>query len=182
MAKLISKTYGEALFELAVEENKIDVFLEEITAVIQILNENKEFNDLMNHPKINKEEKIEVISNVFENRISKELVGFLVLIITKDRYKETFSIFTYFLDRVKELKGIGVVYVTTAVELKGEQKKQVENRLLETTSYKQLEMHYQMETSIIGGMIIRIGDRVVDRSVSTKINELQKQLIKIQLA
>ena len=61
MAKLISKTYGEALFELAIEEDKADVFMEEIAGIRQILAENQEFSRLMNHPKILKEEKIEVL-------------------------------------------------------------------------------------------------------------------------
>ncbi len=61
MAKLISKTYGEALFELAVEEQKVDSFMEEIQALLQILSVNKELGSLMNHPKISKEEKLHVI-------------------------------------------------------------------------------------------------------------------------
>ena len=58
MAKLISKTYGEALFELAVEENKVDVFEQEISAILEILNQNPDFLQLLNHPKISKEEKL----------------------------------------------------------------------------------------------------------------------------
>lgn len=182
MAKLISKTYGEALFELAVEEDKIDVIMEEIGQIRRALNDNPEFAALMNHPKITKEEKTKVMENVFKGRISDELTGFFSLIISKDRYKEIDSILSFFLDKVKELKGIGVAYVTTSAALREEQKKSVERRLLETTSYKEMEMHYAVDEAIIGGMVIRIGDRVVDGSVSTKLNELQRQLMKIQLA
>ena len=57
MAKLVSKTYGEALFELAVEEGREDAFLTEIVALREVLKENPDFNKLMNHPKILKEEK-----------------------------------------------------------------------------------------------------------------------------
>lgn len=181
MAKLISKTYGEALYELAVEENKADAFLEEVTAVRQILKENEEFDKLMNHPKIRKEEKVEVMENVFKGKVSDELLGFLVLVLQKERYKELDKIFLYFIDRVKELKGIGVALVTTAVELTEVQKKRIEERLLETTSYKEMEMHYVVDTGIIGGMVIRIKDRVVDTSVRTKLDKLTKQLYQIQL-
>lgn len=182
MAKLISKTYGEALVELAVEESKVDVFVEEINAILQILEENKEFGDLMNHPKIVKEEKINVIESVFKGRISDELLGFFVLIIEKDRYSQLNDILLYFLNEIKAMKGIGVVNVLTAVQLKQEQKDKIERRLLETTKYKEVEMHYETDASLIGGMQIRIGDRVVDSSVQTKLNELTKQLLKIQLA
>ena len=60
--------------------------------------------------------------------------------------------------------------------------KEVERKLLETTSYQQMEMHYQTDESLIGGMVIRIGDRVVDSSIKTKLSELTRQLMKIQLS
>lgn len=182
MAKLISKTYGEALFELAVEENKTDVFVEEIEGILEVLRDNPKFDDLMNHPKILKEEKVGVMENVFKGRVSDELTGFLALIITKDRYSEITAILQYFLQEVKALKGIGTAYVTTAVILRDGQKKDVETALLEKTGFKQMEMHYQVDESLIGGMVIRIGDRVVDSSIKSKLADLTRQLMKVQLA
>lgn len=181
MAKLISKTYGDALFELALEENKVEELLHEIEQLQEILKENEEFAKLMTHPKVNKEEKLQVVTNVFKGRISDELLGFLTIIIAKDRYPEMDAILEYFLTEVKKYKGIGVATVTTAVPLREEQCKQIERRLLETTDYKSMEMHYKQDAALIGGMVIRIGDRVVDSSISTKLNELQKELLKIQI-
>ncbi len=182
MAKLISKTYGEALFELAIEEDKIDVFLEEVVFLQEVMKENTELDRLLHHPKIMKEEKITVIESIFKGRISDVMVGFFVLIIKKDRYKEFSAILEYFLTKVKELKQIGIAYVTTAVELTDEQKEQVMNKLIETTSYQTMDMHYAVEEAIIAGMVIRIGDRVVDSSIATKLKDLQTNLLKIQLA
>ena len=181
MAKLISKTYGEALFELAVEEDKTDLFMEEIKAILDIMRQNPDFSALLNHPKIVKEEKIQVMENVYKGRISEELVSFFALIIQKDRYRDIEAILTYFLDRIKEYKGIGVAYVTTALPLDEQQKKVIEEKLLKTTAFREMEMNYAVDQTLIGGMTIRIGDRVVDSSVQNKLNELQRQLMKIQL-
>lgn len=181
MAKLISKTYGDALFELAVEENKVDEMLEEIGQLQKILKENDDFGRLLTHPKINKDEKNRVVTEVFKGRISDELLGFLTIIISKDRYQEIDGILEYFLTEVKTYKGIGVATVTTAVPLKSEQCKKVEQKLLDTTDYKSMEIHYKQDAALIGGMVIRIGDRVVDSSISTKLNELQKELLKVQI-
>ena len=181
MAKLISKTYGDALFELALEENKIDDYVEEVRGVAQVLDENEDLTKLLNHPKIGKEEKIQVISQIFEGRISRELLGLINMIVEKDRNNEMKEIFTYFIDRVKEYKNIGVASVTSAVELTDSQKAQVEKRLLETTKYVQFEINYEVDKDLIGGMVIRIGDRVVDSSIRTRIYELTKDLTKIQL-
>lgn len=181
MAKLISKTYGEALFELAVEENKTDTFLSEVETVQTALRENPDFYKLMNHPKISKEEKIQVTENIFKGHVNEEITGFLTLIIAKERYKQMDAILEYFIHRVKEEKGIGTAYVTTAVQLNEIQKARVEEKLLATTSYKEMEMKYSVDESLIGGMIIRIKDRVVDSSVKTRLSEIEKQLYKIQL-
>ena len=182
MAKLISKTYGEALFELAVEENKVDVFEQEISVILDILNQNPDFVNLLNHPKISKEEKLQVVEEVFGGKVSKEIQGFLNIIVAKERNRELIAIMEYFLDEVKAMKGVGVCYVTTPMELKDAQKEAVVKKLLETTDFKTMEMHYAVDASLIGGMVIRIGDRVVDSSISTKLSNLEAGLLKIQLA
>jgi F-type H+-transporting ATPase subunit delta len=182
MAKLVSQTYGNALFELAKEENSMDTMLEEVKAVRQIYEENAELAQLLNHPKITREEKKTVIENIFKGRISDHLTGFLVLLIEKDRYNDMNAVFEYFIKQVYEYKNIGVVYVSSAKPLSKEQEKAVEERLLQVTKYVAFEMHFDVDPGLIGGMVIRIGDRVVDSSIRTKLANMQKELLKLQLA
>lgn len=182
MAKLAASTYGEALFELAAENNAVDSFYEEVNGVIQVLEENPDLMKLVRHPKIVKEEKVAVIENIFKGRISDHLTGFLVLLVKKDRFGELMEIFDYFIGKIKEYKKIGVAYVTTVTDLKEAQKESVVSKLLQVTSFETLEMHYETDQSLIGGMVIRIGDRVVDSSIKTKLSELSKELYKVQLS
>lgn len=181
MAKLISKTYGDALFELALEKKCEDSLLSEAEEVLKALSENPDFSKLMTHPKILKEEKLKILEAVFKGRVSDELTGFMTIIIKKDRFVEMEEIFYYFISRVKEHKGIGVAYVTTPFALDEIKKAAVKERLLATTSYQKMEIHYNVEEGLIGGMVIRIGDRVVDSSIRTKLEELKRQLLKVQL-
>ena len=181
MAKPVSKTYGDALFELAVETGRLDTLLEEVKAVSQALRENEDLTRLMNHPKIVKEDKIKLIEDIFKGRVSDELVGLMRMIVEKDHYNELDSVLTYFIDQVKEYRNIGTAYVTSALPLSDAQKAAVEKRLLETTKYVKFEMHYKTDAALIGGMVIRIGDRVVDSSVKNKLNNLTRELSKITL-
>ena len=87
-----------------------------------------------------------------------------------------------FIAQVKEYKKIGTADVTSAVELSSAQKTQVKEKLLATTRYVEFEMNYNVDPSLIGGMIIRIGDRVVDSSIKTQLYELKKELLNVQLA
>ena len=103
------------------------------------------------------------------------------MIVEKDHYNEIESVFTYFMEQVKEYKNIGTAYVTSAMELSDAQKAAVEKRLLETTKYVKFEMNYDVDAALIGGMVIRIKDRVVDSSIQTKLYDLTRELSKIQL-
>lgn len=179
MAKLVSKTYGDALFETAVEQHRVDDFFEETDEMLRVLEENDELSRLMSHPQVVKEEKIQLIENIFKGKVSDEIVGLLELLVEKNHFGQAKDVFTYFRDEVKEYKNIGTVYVTSAVELSLEQKEQVEKKLLETTKYVSFEMHYEVDAALIGGMVIRIGDRVVDSSIRTKLYKLSKELYHI---
>ena len=184
MAKLVSKTYGEALFQAACEGGgsaKCAELLEEIQVLRGILSENPEFDGLMKHPGITKQEKLQVMETVFRGRISEELVNFLDIIVSKERFGELDEIFEYFSDRVKEKQRIGVVYITSATVLTQKQMAAVEQKILETTSFVKLEPHYSVDQELIGGLVIRIGDRVVDSSIRTKLDHMTKQLLQIQL-
>ena len=181
-AKLASTTYGEALFELAVEESKVDLLYDEAKLVIAAFDDNKELGRLLNEPKIDKEEKKEVIKNIFSQSVSDDLMGLLVLMVSKDRQKDIVATLKVFEDKVREYKKIGTAYVTTAKPLSQELKDKLLDKLLKTTDYVSFNMVYNVDESLIAGMVIRIGDRVIDSSIRHKLDELEKELRKIQLA
>ncbi len=181
MAKLISKTYGEALFELSVEEATADTMLEEVTGIRQVLCDNPDYLRFLTHPRIPAEDKVKTTEKIFTGQVSKELVGFLQVIILKGRCDALFEILDYFILRMKEYKGIGVAYITTPQILNEEKKEKIREKLLCTTSFKEMEMHYDINPDLLGGMQIRIGDRVVDSSIQTKLNQLQRELLELQV-
>lgn len=182
MAKLVSRTYGDALFELALEEKKVDELFEEAEFVRDTFNNNEELLKVLHHPKIAKQDKLAFIHTVFKQYVSEEMQGFLNIIITKDRYGQMIPILDYFIHRVKDHKGIGLARVTSAVLLNATQKESIEKKLLDTTKYVSFEMDYQVDPSILGGLIIRIDDRVVDSSLKTQLDRLTKTLSGIQLS
>lgn len=182
MAKLVSKVYGDALMQAAREKDKLDAVFEEAKDIYLVFKDHQDLIHLLDHPQVVKEEKLQIISNVFQGRVSDEMMGFLAAIVDKGRQNEILPILDYFISQVKEEKRIGRAQVTSAVELTETQKKQVKDKLLATTRYVEFEMNYIVDPSLIGGMVIRIGDRVVDSSIKTQLYELKKQLLDLQLA
>ncbi len=181
MAKLISSTYAGALFDLALEKNRPDEWQQEVEAIQGIIRDNPAFSELMLHPRITKEEKLKLVDEAFAGKVDPEIVGLLRIIVEKDRYARINEIFTEFINLVKEHKNEGVAWVTTAKELTDSQKKAVMDRLLETTRFDAMEMHYAVDEGVIAGMVIRIGDTVVDSSVRSKLNGLTRQLLQAQV-
>lgn len=177
MAKLVSKTYGDALFDLALEQNSLDSVTEEVKVLVEVLANNDELAKFINHPKVSKEEKIDVVEKSFKGRFSDTIVGFLVIVLQKGRFDEIDAIFGYYMDRYLEYKNIGVAYVSSAVALNDAQKAKIEAKLLSTTKYESFQMNYTVDNSLIGGIVIRIGDRIVDNSVKNQIRCMTKALV-----
>ena len=181
MAKLVSKTYGDALFELALESGQTDDLFEEAKKMLEIIQTNEDLEKMMNHPKIVIEEKQKIIEKIFQGRASREMTGLLMMIISKGHYNEFDSVLEYFITQVKEYKKIGTAYIISAMELSLMQKDAIRRKLLDTTDYVQFELIYETDPSLIGGIVIRIGDRVVDGSVKSSLERLNSELSKLKL-
>ena len=177
MAKLVEATYGDALYELAVSNNITDRLYDEAVVLLDIFDTDSELMAILNHPKIVREDRISIIENSIGKFVSKEMTGFLVTIADKDRCRYIPATLRFFIERIKEYKGIGTAYVTTPDAMKSK----VEKRLLETTDYSQIDINYNVDESLIGGMVIRIGDRVVDSSIKYKLADLTRVLNKIDV-
>ncbi len=85
MAKLVSKVYGEALFEVAVDHGYAIRLMNETAELQKILEDNPDFEKLMKHPVIPKQEKLSMGEKVFRARVSDDLAEFLKIVVTKDR-------------------------------------------------------------------------------------------------
>lgn len=181
MAKLVSKVYGDALFSIAVEENKLDTLWEEVKAVRQAIVDNPDFVSVLCHPEMAQEKRLALLEDIFGGQ-SDDMKGFLNVLVRKGRFGEILSILDYFDGQAKEYKKIGVVKVATPLPLSAIQKSEIENKLLGVTGYEKLEMDYQLDQSLLGGIVIRIGDRILDNSIRSKMDAMSRELSKVKLS
>lgn len=181
MAKLVSKTYGDAYLTLAEERETLDTVMEEVLAVRRVFLESGELNQMLSHPKIVKEEKMRILETAFKGRISEDMMGFLLVIVKKDRYCDIMPILDYIISQMKKKEGIGSLKVASAFRLSEGQKADIVSRMKELTDYKEFEVDYEVDESLIGGLVLRLEDRVIDSSIKTKLQTMGKSLSKIQL-
>lgn len=181
MAQLVIKRYATALFDIAKEKEAIDAFEEQVKTIYEIIKQQPEFISLLDHKRISHEEKIKLLETTFEGRVNNELVGLLILLVTKKRQIYILDILQEFLRLVKEAKGQVKATLTSAIPLSNEQLAQIKAKL-EKSTQKTIELETVIDKSIIGGMIIRVGDKVVDSSIKGKLNGLKSQLSNLRLA
>ena len=181
MAKLVSKVYGDALFELAIEENKLESVWDEVRAIEQALSDNPDFLPTLRHPDMSMEKKQELLKEIFGSKLSDDVMGLIDVMVRKNRIGDLEKVLEYFDERAKERQKIGVVEVRTPIELTSDEKKKVEARVLEVTDFASLEMNYKLDKSLLGGMVIRIGDQVLDNSIRSKLDAMGRQLASVRL-
>ena len=177
----MSKVYGDALFEIAVEDNNLDGIWNEVRVLSESLSTNPDFLPTLKHPDMSMEKKQELVESIFKDKLSKDVMGLLDVMIRKNRIGELPSVLKYFDERAKERKKIGVVEVKTPAPLSDADRKKVEARVLEVTDFASLEMNYKTDKSLLGGMVIRIGDQVLDNSIRSKLDSLSRQLSGVRL-
>ena len=182
MARSVKKIYGTALFETGLESGSLPRLYGEAQLVGETLRANEALRDLLASPRISAEEKEQMLGSIFAGKVSDEMLGLFSVVAKKNRETELEGILENFLELTKEHLGIGICYVETPAELTAQQKEKVENKILSTTAYRELEMHYNVDASLLGGMVIRVGDRVVDSSVRTRLKSLERELMSIQLS
>ena len=182
MAREIESVYGGALFEAAVEKGRLRELYEEAGAVIIGLDDNPELVSILENPSIDSDKKEELLKAIFSGRVDELIANTLMLAVEKGHSRYLTKILNVFIKAAMKELGIGEATVRTAFPLTDAQKKQVEDKILTTAKFNEVIIDYKVEKSLIGGMIIKIGDRVVDSSIANQLESLRKSLMKGQQA
>ena len=184
MARLISKIYGEALFETAKENNCVDTIKNQVSDVIYLLTNSTDIMEFLKDPRIAESEKKDfvkdVLSKTIEN-VDEKILNFIYMIIDKGRQKELLDILKYFIELAYDFENIGRAEVTSATMLSDNQKELLEKKLIETTKYDSFVFDFNVDESLICGIKIKIGDKVFDKTYKTRIFDISKNLRGLKL-
>ncbi|MGL4798020.1 MAG: ATP synthase F1 subunit delta [Cellulosilyticaceae bacterium] len=181
MAQLITKRYATALFDIANEKGAMKEFQDQALAIYNLLTEEKDYLTILSHPSVLVEEKIAMVEQAFAGQVADEFVGLLVLVIRKNRQEFILDILSTFIDMAKTQAGYLKATVTSAVALKEEQLAQLKANIEKNTG-KQIELESIVDTALIGGMIVRVGDKVVDGSIRGQMDAMKSELNSLRLA
>ena len=174
--------YAQALFEVASERGGADDIEKDLEGIKELLESNKEFRDILYHPSITKTDKKDIINKTIGHQCSSKWVRNLLYILVDKRRER---ILNYLPDVFKgvagRIRGVVSVKVQTAFPLT-ETRLDKLKRNIEKLTMKKVELEAEVNKEIIGGMIIRIENKIIDGSVINHLKNLKRNLLKTALA
>lgn len=174
----VAGRYAEALYEIAIENKLVDQLEEELQAVVRVFEETTQLKKILFHPRITAAQKKEVLAGLFGGRISEVAINFLNMLVDRQREIYLADITNYFTDMANKGRNISDVKITSAVELNGEEKKKLAAAMAKCTG-KQVRLSYDVDPKLLGGMVVRVGDKVIDGSVIARLQTLREHLRQI---
>ena len=170
----IARTYANALFEVAKEAGKLDEVRDQLGEFADALNENRELQIFFFSPYFSSGEKREGIQRVLSGA-QPELVNFLELLAEKHRMPVVFRIRDRFDELWAEENRRLEVRLTSAVPLDEEVVRKVGEEIERKTD-KRIDLSADVDEDILGGLVLRVGDMVLDASVRAKLEKLRKEV------
>ena len=177
MELVVEMTYGSALFDAARELEKLEEIKGEIIQIDQILKGEPSFIELLRNPAIPKEKKKQMVREVFDGSVCREVMALLFILIDKDRIAHFHGIVKAYLRLYDRHYGEACGTIFSAVELTPEElekfEKQTGTLLQETIKLKNV-----VDPSVLGGVKIAVDGKLIDASLSSRLKDLQTEIHK----
>jgi F-type H+-transporting ATPase subunit delta len=172
----IASVYARSLFEVAQEQDRLDKVRDQLGEFADAMNESRELQVFLFSPYFSTKEKVEGLDKAVSGA-DETIVNFLKLLIEKHRMPAIFRVRAEF-DRLwEEENKLLPVQVTSAVELPKSTVEQIGDRIAEQTDRK-VELSSAVDPDILGGIIVRVGNSVLDASIRNRLENFRKQVAK----
>lgn len=173
---IIADRYAEALFALAQEDDQVDAYGEALADFDDLLTQTPELKQLLFHPVVKMADKKQVLAKLLTGKIPTPVMNFFYLLVDKKR--ETFvpQINAAYKELLNTLHKTVVAEVVTSINLRKDTEK-ILKKQLENYLEQQVIMECRVDPTILGGVTVKVGDRLIDASLNTQLRELAQTLM-----
>ncbi len=178
MGSIIAKNYGEALLNIAEENNSLKDYKKDLHELMEVVHKNQELLRVMGFPWISKRDKKEILRSIFN--FDQYIMNFIGLLIDNNRFSYIEEICEEFIDGANERLNIQIAEITSAVELTRGEIKDIK-RLLEKQLGTNIEIRTIIDSSYIAGIRLKIKDKVFDNTVISKLNTIKERVAAVAL-
>jgi F-type H+-transporting ATPase subunit delta len=171
----IAGAYAESLFRLASAEEVADRVEEELHEIERLYGTNPEMKEFINNPRIKAEGKKSALLDLLGDKISRVTLNYISLLIDQDRGRMLPKVAEEYYRLASEVRAKVSAEVVTAVPLSDESREKLGSALKKLTK-KDVYVRTRVDESILGGVVVRIGDKVLDGSVRTRLAQIKKRM------
>ena len=174
---LTAKNYADALVKIG-QDNVLSYsdILYNLESVKEICESSSELDNVLKNPAVSDDVKYSIVDEVFKKDINEKIIDFIKVLIEKKRFNEFNGIVEAYRDELDIINNIQRVSVTSAVPLNDDMKQRITDKLQKRLQ-KNILADWQIDNEIIGGLVIKINDDVIDSSLKNKLENLSKNLI-----
>jgi F-type H+-transporting ATPase subunit delta len=172
----LAVAYAQAMLDLANEAKNAEPIGQELRDIRQIVRSNPIFAQVLADPAIGSEERGKMLHHVFDGRASKLILQFLGLLNEKGRLGELSAIAGAYEDLLEKQQGKVEVDVTVAQKLSGDQLESV-RKTVSNALKRQAVVQQHIDESIIGGIVLQVGDQLIDGSVRAQLAAMRHKLL-----
>ena len=170
-----SRRYAEGIFAIAREQNSFDRWLADLETLRSTF-ANADMASFLGNPRSSLSDKEAVAQKLLEGKIDRLAMNVALLLLRREQAEIIPGVERELRQMVNAERNIAVADVTTAVELEGQQRDVVKQRL-EFLTAKHIELRTNVDRSIIGGFVARVGDVLIDASLATKLQNMRQELL-----
>lgn len=174
--RALAKKYAAALLALAKETGTLEEVEQELAQIGEIVQQNPELTEFLRNQLISREAKKEVVERIFTQHLNPMVMRFLGVVIDRGRIALLPDIIDVYLELSHVERNIAEAQVRLAVDLTDEEETRLIRELTELTG-KEIYLEKTIDPSILGGMIVTIGDRRIDGSLKRQLHEMKTTLL-----
>jgi F-type H+-transporting ATPase subunit delta len=167
----VAKRYAKSLIDLSNDKGVLDAVNNDLKLFNLVCEENRELGLMLSNPIIHSDKKLKTLQQIFTGKMNSLTMSFFEIVIRKGREKYLPQIAKDFIEQFKILKRIITAEVISAIGLDDKLRKKIYD-LVRTESNSEVELIEKVDNKLIGGFVLRIGDRQYDASVSSEIRKL----------
>lgn len=170
----IASRYAKSLLDLCIERNEINAAKADMVMLHGIMEESRDLRMMLSSPVVKADKKVDILHKLFDGKLSAITMGFITLLTRKGRESYLPEIVTSFLNQLRKHQGITVAEVTSAVALDESSRA----KMLESATKLaggQVELVEKVDASLIGGFVLKVGDKQIDSAIANRIKALKRE-------
>lgn len=172
----VANRYAKSLLDLSKEQNSLDVVFSDMKTFLDVMTKSPELEKMLKSPLIHGDKKMSVINLLFGKSFHKNTLAFFDIIIRKKREFYLKGVAKAFVEQYNKLNNVAIASVKTATAI--DQSVLEEIRLfIEKQTGKKIEVKFQVEPELIGGLVVQMDDKLFDASISGKLQKIKNDLL-----